>query len=92
MKTSLGATYYGDGRCRFRVWAPLAERIEGRMLSPHERVVPMERYSQGYNQAVLDDCRSPQHYVYRLFRPAILLKDPTRHRAASLKVFTVPAR
>jgi len=68
MKTSLGATYYGDGRCRFMVWAPLAERVEVRLVSPHERVVPLERYSQGYHRAVLDDCRPPQHYVYRLFK------------------------
>lgn len=24
----MGATYLGDGRCRFRVWAPFAERVE----------------------------------------------------------------
>jgi len=83
MKTSLGATYYGDGRCRFMVWAPLAERVEVRLVSPNERVVPLERYSQGYHRAVLDDCRPPQHYVYRLFKDQagdpIERPDPASH-------------
>ena len=38
MTGALGATYLGDGRCRFLVWAPLAERVEVRLLElPEER-------------------------------------------------------
>jgi len=41
----LGATYLGDGRCRFLVWAPRTERAE--VLLAGERV-EMERGSNGY--------------------------------------------
>ena len=74
MKTSLGATYYGDGRCRFLVWAPLAERVEIRQLSPQERSVPLENLPQGYHRAVLTDFDPSGRYVYRLHR--IQTKEP----------------
>lgn len=68
MKTSLGATYYRDGRCRFLVWAPLAERVEVRQLSPQERIVPLESLPQGYHRAVLTDFDPSGRYVYRLHK------------------------
>jgi maltooligosyltrehalose trehalohydrolase len=68
MKTALGATYYGDGRCRFLVWAPLAERVEVRTVSPRMRDVPLERHPRGYHRAVLEDCLPSERYVYRLFK------------------------
>ena len=67
MKTSLGATYYPDGRCRFLVWAPRAERVEVRQLSPLERVVPLERLPRGYHRAVLTDVDPVSRYVFRLY-------------------------
>ena len=68
MKTSLGATYYRDGRCRFLVWAPFVERIEVRCVSPQERIVPLERLPQGYHRAVLTDFDPVSRYVYRLYK------------------------
>jgi maltooligosyltrehalose trehalohydrolase len=74
MKTPLGATYVGDGRCRFLVWAPLAERVEVRLVSSPERIVPLEEYARGYHGAVVDYCRPSDRYVYRLFKESD--KDP----------------
>ena len=68
MKPSLGATYYRDGRCRFLVWAPLAERVEVRQLSPQERILPLERLPQGYHRAILTDFNPTGRYVYRLYK------------------------
>ncbi|UCD82504.1 MAG: malto-oligosyltrehalose trehalohydrolase [Desulfobacterales bacterium] len=68
MKTSLGATYDKDGRCRFLVWAPRAERVEVRQLSPQERSEPLERLPQGYHRAVLNDFHPSDRYVYRLYQ------------------------
>jgi len=68
MKTSLGATYYGDGRCRFLVWAPRAERVEVCLGSPPERIVPLEGQLQGYHRTLLEDCRPSDRYVFRLFK------------------------
>jgi maltooligosyltrehalose trehalohydrolase len=72
MKTSLGATYYRDGRCRFLVWAPLAERVEVRQLVPEERIVPLESLPLGYHRAALTDFDPSGRYVYRLY------KNPTK--------------
>lgn len=38
MKPSLGATYLGDGRCRFVVWAPLAQAVDVCIIYPAERI------------------------------------------------------
>jgi len=72
MKPSLGATYYRDGRCRFLVWAPLAERVEVRQLSPQKRILPLERLPKGYHRAVLTEFNPTGRYVYRLY------KQPTK--------------
>ena len=37
-------------RCRFRVWAPLSERVELHILAPNDIVVPMEPKQRGYHQ------------------------------------------
>ena len=74
MRTSLGATYYGDGRCRFLVWAPRAERVEIRQLSPQERSAALEKLPQGYHRVVLTDFDPSGRYVYRLYQ--IQAKEP----------------
>jgi len=68
MKTSLGAAYSRDGRCRFLVWAPLAERVEVRRLSPDEAVVPLERLPQGYHGAMAADFNPSDRYVFHLYQ------------------------
>ncbi|MFC1893046.1 malto-oligosyltrehalose trehalohydrolase [Chloroflexota bacterium] len=62
----LGATYLGNGRCRFVVWAPFAQTMEVHILSPRERVVPLERYDRGYHQAHIEDVAPGSRYLYRL--------------------------
>jgi maltooligosyltrehalose trehalohydrolase len=62
----LGATYLGDGRTRFVVWAPAAEQVEVLLLSPEARPHPMERGERGYFRAVLEDVEPGASYLYRL--------------------------
>jgi maltooligosyltrehalose trehalohydrolase len=66
MKPSLGAAYLSDGRCRFQVWAPSAEAVDLRLVSPQQRVVRLEKAARGYHQAVLSDIDSAACYLYRL--------------------------
>lgn len=68
MKVSvrLGATYLGEGRCRFLVWAPLAERLEVRLVSPREDLVPLHRDAKGYFSGVLTGVEPGCLYFYRL--------------------------
>ena len=51
---------------RFRVWAPEAEQIELRLLTPEERAWPMERLTGGYWQIIVDDVEAGALYVYRI--------------------------
>jgi len=62
----LGATPLPGGRCRFLVYAPSAQSVEVRLLSPAEHVVPMERDAAGYHHAVVDGVAPGAPYLYRL--------------------------
>lgn len=45
---SLGASYLGEGRCAFRVWAPLAETISVHLVAPGEALVSLKKDEKGY--------------------------------------------
>ncbi len=61
---ALGASPLVDGRTRFVVWAPSAERVEVRLGDG--RLVALERAEQGYHAAVVEDCGPKETYRYRL--------------------------
>src|SRR5512134_2656952 len=61
-----GAVPLGDGRCRFVVHAPSAVRVDVRLLSPRERLIPLEPGEWGYHAAVADDVPPGALYLYRL--------------------------
>ncbi len=56
----------GDHRCRFRVWAPRANKVEVRLVFPAERMESLEPAGAGYWSAVLDDVSPGSRYYYRL--------------------------
>jgi len=62
----LGADYLGGGRCRFTVWAPFTDNVEVKLVSPEEKVVPLERQERGYHQAVIEGVEPSSLYLYRL--------------------------
>ena len=66
MMTSLGATFVGQSRCRFLLWAPHAQAVQLVLLSPRHKVVLMQRLSHGYQQAVLKDVKPGTRYHFRL--------------------------
>ncbi len=63
---SLGATCLGEGRCRFLVWAPLAEHLEVRLVSPREALFPLQKDKRGYFSGVVADVEPGCLYFYRL--------------------------
>jgi maltooligosyltrehalose trehalohydrolase len=63
---SLGATPLGDGRCRFRVWAPAARTVDVHLLAPRDRTVRMEPQPRGYYEATIDGALPGSLYMYRL--------------------------
>lgn len=64
--TGLGASYLGIGRCRFRVWAPFAGKVEVHVLSPNEQIVPMSPDAWGYYEAIVNDLEPGALYRFRL--------------------------
>jgi maltooligosyltrehalose trehalohydrolase len=60
----LGATYLGEGRTAFNVWAPKATSLEVILTSQQDRVVPLERID-GYHRAIASDVSPGTRYLYR---------------------------
>ncbi len=62
----LGATYLGDGRCQFLVWAPKAERVEVHIQAPSDCTQLLTREECGYYRGVLENVYPGALYAYRL--------------------------
>jgi maltooligosyltrehalose trehalohydrolase len=63
---NLGAIPQRDGRCSFRVWAPLCRKVEVRIVTPRERVIPLDPEPKGYYCGLVEDAGPGTRYFYRL--------------------------
>ncbi|HUG55745.1 MAG TPA: malto-oligosyltrehalose trehalohydrolase [Candidatus Limnocylindrales bacterium] len=61
----LGARPLGGGRCRFRVWAPRAGRVEVRLLQGG-RVAELHPEGDGHHAADVPDVAAGARYRYRI--------------------------
>src|SRR3954470_22598005 len=61
----LGAVWLDHRRCRFRVWAPEAEHVDLRIVSPDDRTIPMASRERGYHQVTIEDLQPGARYRYR---------------------------
>ncbi|MFZ3044571.1 MAG: malto-oligosyltrehalose trehalohydrolase, partial [Desulfatirhabdiaceae bacterium] len=69
MKTGepeLGATPLGNGRCRFRVWAPFMDCVDVHILSSKNRLESLTRDRHGYHEGIHDDVEPGVNYLFRL--------------------------
>ncbi len=62
----IGATYLGDDRCQFTVWAPLLKEVTLQLVAPEARSLPMERDEQGYWHVSTTDTPPGTRYFYQL--------------------------
>jgi maltooligosyltrehalose trehalohydrolase len=62
----LGAVCSADKSCTFLVWAPKANTLDVRLLSPRERTIPMQQLDRGYFFAAVDDISAGTLYRYRI--------------------------
>jgi len=62
----LGASWLGEGRCCFRLWAPFIDKVEVHLLGPDDRFVPLSKDDHGYHQAHVENITLGQRYRYRL--------------------------
>ena len=66
MSVPLGATYLGEGRCHFLVWAPGAQKAEVHVVGASDRTILMERQDRGYHQVLAEGVAPGTRYYYRL--------------------------
>jgi maltooligosyltrehalose trehalohydrolase len=62
----IGADYRGNGKCEFTVWAPLLKNMEVKLVSPIERIIPMERGSDGCWKTLAEEVFPGTRYFYKL--------------------------
>ena len=63
---SLGATYLGEGRCQFLVWAPVVQKVEVHLMGPQDRIFPMQPGARGYYHGIVEGVAPGSLYQYRL--------------------------
>lgn len=62
----IGANINGNGTTSFTVWAPLKERVELKLVSPREQIIPMQKGLWGYWHLDEVPVDGGTRYVYRL--------------------------
>jgi maltooligosyltrehalose trehalohydrolase len=62
----LGATYLGEGRCHFRVWAPFVQSVAVHVVAPDDSVVPLRTVRGGYHEGTVADLAPGARYYYVL--------------------------
>jgi maltooligosyltrehalose trehalohydrolase len=63
---NLGAIWLGNGRCLFRVWAPVATSVDLHLMEPVDRLVSMEKQGDGYFAVTLHDISPGARYFFRV--------------------------
>ena len=63
---NLGAIYLGGGRTRFLVWAPNADQVHVRLVSPWEDLFPLQKGDRGYFFDVISGVEPGCRYFYRI--------------------------
>jgi len=62
----LGSIPVGEAAYRFRVWAPLAQSVVLRIMSPAPLTVPMTRGDRGYHECIVEGAMPGSLYLYQL--------------------------
>jgi maltooligosyltrehalose trehalohydrolase len=62
---NIGASYLGKHVCRFRVWAPNVSPVGVRLLGA-DRLIPLEKTSSGYHEAVVENVHAGELYLFHL--------------------------
>src|SRR3972149_3993103 len=58
--------YLGYGRCEFTVWAPFQKEVALKIVSPQEKIIPMEKDSKGYWKITVGDTSDKRGNLYKL--------------------------
>ncbi len=66
MSIVIGACYRGDGGCNFIVWAPQSHEVAVKLVSPEDKMIPMECDEWGYWRANVEEITPGARYLYRI--------------------------
>lgn len=61
----IGSRYLGNGQCQFTVWSPLSQQVDLHLVSPEDKLIPLQRDEQGYWQTTIA-AEPGTLYFYRL--------------------------
>lgn len=61
----IGAQYLSNGKCEFILWAPFSKNMSLKIVSPVERIIPMQKEKTGYWKVKADDVFPGALYLYR---------------------------
>jgi maltooligosyltrehalose trehalohydrolase len=61
-----GALYRNEGICTFSVWAPFCKEVSLKIVSPEERIITMEKNSEGLWEVTVENAHPGTLYFYRL--------------------------
>lgn len=61
-----GINYISNDMCKFIVWAPFLNKVAVKIISPGEKLVPMEKDKEGYWRTTIGGVTPATKYFYRL--------------------------
>ncbi len=62
----IGSNYLGDGRCEFTVWAPSHDEVAVQIVSPENRIIPLQKDEQGYWKTIAEGIEPGTLYFYKI--------------------------
>ncbi|HEY9632621.1 MAG TPA: malto-oligosyltrehalose trehalohydrolase [Coleofasciculaceae cyanobacterium] len=62
----IGSDYLGNNRCEFIVWAPSHEEVAVQIVSPEQRLIPMQKDEQGYFKVLAEGIEPGTLYFYKI--------------------------
>jgi maltooligosyltrehalose trehalohydrolase len=62
----IGSNYLGNGRCEFTVWAPSHEEVSVHIVSPSDRLLPMQKDEWGYFKVLAENMEPGTLYFYKI--------------------------
>jgi maltooligosyltrehalose trehalohydrolase len=74
----IGATCLGKQSAVFTVWAPAAQQVELKIVSPPERIIPLKKNQLGYWKIPVSEVTPETLYFYRIDRQKER-PDPASH-------------
>ncbi len=78
LNMKIGANYLGEGRCAFTVWAPYLKEVAVQIISPEDRLIPMEQDEEGYWKVTAEGVEPGTLYFYKL-EGSLERPDPASH-------------